>query len=198
MADHGSSQPSFPDRARESVDLVLFACRVVAFPIELYVTRFGTWGPRYLDFSAVLGFLWPMVFFGLSGPQPEPEAVAILMFWWGSVILLLAHRVKGIVLRSRGYVCHSRYRGDSRFAPLGEENSPKSDALEFLTTLSVSLAVLAVVKVLGTVLLIGSVALLVTRRMAQDMIEARLREMEDLQIENEFYGERFRQRRDRR
>ncbi|QJW98438.1 hypothetical protein [Frigoriglobus tundricola] len=199
MSQPSSSNGGFLDDLRQGHDQFLFLCRILAFPVQLCVTRFGTWGPRYLDFSAVLGFFWPVVFLAFAGPYPVGEGVAVIRFWWATLALLLIHRIAGVRRRAKGYLCHSRYWGESWFArPSDPPASDRSDAREFLAVFGIAVLLAAAVsRPLGVLLLIGCVALLVTRLVVRQAVVARLREMEDARIESEFYFERFRERTDR-
>ncbi|HEX4607817.1 MAG TPA: hypothetical protein VH092_06385 [Urbifossiella sp.] len=200
MAVQNPPHERSPGDLRQGTDQLLFLCRVLAFPVEICVTRFGTWGPQYLDFSSVLGFFWPLVFVGLTAPHPAGEVRAVVLFWWGSLVLLLVHRVAGLRRRARGYRCHSRNRGASWFARVSDPvGSGRSNARDCLAVVGAGIVIAAVVsRPLGLLLLLGSAALLATRLVMHLAIEARLREMEDLWIEHEFLAERFRERTDRR
>ncbi|HEX4609313.1 MAG TPA: hypothetical protein VH092_14035, partial [Urbifossiella sp.] len=186
MAAQNPPHERSPGDLRQGTDQLLFFCRVVAFPVENCVTRFGTWGTRYLDFSSVLGFFWPLVFVGFSAPHSAGDVRAVVLFWWGSLVLLLVHRVAGLRRRARGYRCHSRYRGASWFAWESDRvGTGQSDARECLVVVGAGIVIAAAVsRPLGLLLLLGSSALLATRLVIHLVIEARLRELEDLRIEH--------------
>ena len=198
MPEPHARQGGFLTDLRQGTDWLLFVCRVVAFPVEVWVVRPGTWGPRYLDLSAVLGFVWPFVLVGFWGPHAAADDRAVLLFWWGVFALLLVHRVAGIRRRARGCRCHSRYRGDSWFVrPTDPPGTRRADLRELLVVLGAAAVIAAACRPLGALIFVGGVGLGISRVVAQLAVEARLRELDDLRIENEFYMDLFRARSDR-
>lgn len=179
---------------KATFNLLATACEVVAFPVMICTTRFGTWGVRHLASPLVLvGFVWPWIFAALYGPHPR--LAGILLFWYASIGLLLVHRVQGVRLRRRGYHCHSRYWGDAWFQR-GDSLEDQRRARGRMVVLSflVGMACLVACPPLGAMIAFGAVAKVFSDGLAFAAVETRLRQMEDARIENEFYLEAHRRR----
>lgn len=79
---------------KSNINTMIGICAVIAFPITVFTTRFGTWGSRHLGRAAMIGFFWPPVFAALYGPHPRIGSV--LAFWLATFVFLLLHRVTGV------------------------------------------------------------------------------------------------------
>ena len=180
---------------RRNHDLMVGLMNIFAFPIVLWTTRLGTWGTRYLGLHAILGFLWPLVFATFHGR--DPDVGAVVLFWQFSIVLLLAHRIEGVRLRRRGYQCHSLYWGRSWFEPM-TVNLAKQRRARLLASLVAFIAGLvccdALSKPLGILFILGAVSKFVIDLQTFQATEARLRQMEDARLENDYYLDLYRQR----
>ncbi len=186
-------QPQPFGEMKRGYQAVVTLAGIVAFPVVLCTTRFGTWGNRYLGFTAVAGFFWPYLFVAFWGP--DPRAYALGMFWLLSLGLLVIHRIRGGQLRRRGYRCHSRYWGRSWFET---DQSPGNSRFARTAT---SLLVLVAGLIwthwnppLGMLFVFGAIAKWVSEAAVFQEVEARLRQMDDARIENEYYTALYRQR----
>lgn len=168
--------------------------RIAAFPVTIWTTRFGTWGHRYLTGFALLGMIWLVVFAAFS--EQNPRVGELNLFLVLSFALLLVHRVAGIVRRRQGYRCHSRYWGESRLdrGP-GLAAQKKARLWEGVLVFTIGLLSYGLGSTpLGSFLMIGAVARYVSVILDFQAIDARLDQMEDARIENEYYAELYRDR----
>lgn len=179
---------------KRQLNVAIALVDAVSFPTEVWTNRFGTWGPRYLGMQAVLGLIWPVVFGTFCGPHPRIGD--LFQFWVLTMVLLLVHRVAGMVRRRRGYTCHSRYWGTSWFerGP-GIKAQRRARTADAVAVSGVGLLFFSAGSVpLGAFLLIGGVAKLVSDGMHYHATAMRVQQMEDARIENEYYADLYRER----
>jgi hypothetical protein len=177
---------------QSSLNLVQLWARSASLPIELFVRQFGTWGPKYLGIGAIFGLVWPVVF--MLFYQPHPDLIWIVRFWYVMIVMLLIHRIAGVIRRHRGYECHSVYIGSSWFEKVrGFEEPSRARVLEVGVAAVVSLFLYQVFKPLGAMLLLGTAAHAFNLFILELSMTARLRALRDAQIENECVMERYRQ-----
>ncbi len=189
-----AQQPDSTSEMKQTFNLGSHLVYALAFPVVIWTTRFGTWGKRYLTTSAVMGIVWPLGLGVLYGPHPR--LMDLFRFWLACIVLLLVHRVAGIVRRWRGYRCHSRSWGRS-WLDRGNDESSERRARISESVLAAALGFLlyhAGSGPLGVLLMIGGVTKLLTDAIVYLATEARLREMEDAKMETEYFADRFRQR----
>ena len=179
---------------RGAFNLLRFAARAAALPVEVFVRRWGTWGDRHLGVEALAGLAWPLLFLGLYGPDPGLGAVAD--FWAVMAAALVLHRMAGLARRRRGAVVHSRFVGVSRFEGLPLVRTVQAaHGLEIAFALAAALlAFAAVSKPLGGLLLASAVGHAVTLCLAHQATDARLRAMRDAELEAGYYADLYRER----
>jgi hypothetical protein len=180
---------------KQSYDVLLALLRVMAFPEQVFTTKLGTWGNRYLGPRALLGILWPLMFGGFYGPARGYGW--LFLFWLGMLVTLVLHRIKGWQLQNAGYRCHSQYWGTSRFEGSGVDLSGQESArakVFFLTLLVGFFCFGALCKPLGAMLMLGAIAKLITEVAMFQSTRARLRQMEDARHDTEYYAELYRQK----
>jgi len=186
--------PSLLEGLKRQHNLLLWASGVLAFPVVAWTTRLGTWGSHYLGLTAALGLLWPPVFAAVYGPRPGVEAV--WWFWLATAGVLVAHRVRGFFPDRRNRRCHSRFWGVSWFERADDPNPPRLP--RHLTAALVLAAGVLVHQFLnpplGLLLAIGAVAKFVSDAAAFRALDARVRQMADARVENEYALDQYRQR----
>jgi hypothetical protein len=188
------SQPYGGDR-KQQMDALVGIVQIAAFPIIVWTTRWGTWGTRFLNMGSVIGLFSPVVFAAFYGPHRRTPD--LMMFWLITVGLLLAHRIAGLIRRNLwGYDCYSRFWGHSwreRNSELGAQRKArgKDSALAFF--IGIVAFVLGSMP-LGAFIMISSIAKALADSLEQMATEARLRQMQDARLENEFYADLYRQR----
>jgi hypothetical protein len=175
-----------------ALNLLQLWTRSASLPIELFVRQIGSWGPKYLGMGAVFGLAWPVCFAMLYGPHPDQYWV--LRFWYAMVGMLVLHNVVGLIRRYRGYKPHTCYIGDSWFERMKGCTDPRrARAFEVLMATTVSLVLFQVVKPLGAFLLLGTAAHAFNLVVLELSMTARLRALQDAQIENEYVMARYRE-----
>jgi hypothetical protein len=188
-----TEQPQQGGDLKGNFNLLIGLCTIMAFPIEVCTTRFGTWGERYLNRLAMFGAFWPLVFVAFYGPRPQIGSV--VLFWFLMVALLLVHRACGMWRRHRGYRCHSHYWGqcwlDRRDGLSGGRVRRQLMAIIILFVGLLCFKLL--IKPLGALFMIGAIAKLFADSVAFQAVNARVRQMEDARIENEFFQTLWRQ-----
>ncbi len=179
---------------RAGFNVLRFAARAAALPVEVFVRRFGTWGDRHLGMAALAGLLWPFLFMGLYGP--DRGLGAVLDFWVAMAAALGLHRAAGLARRRRGEAVHSRDVGTSRFAgrPL-VRSAQAAHGLEVVFALVAALlAFEGVSKPLGGFLLVSALGHCFTLCLAHQATDARLRAMRDAELEAGYYAHLYRER----
>lgn len=195
MQQQQQEQQSTMAEVKSMFNLFTIVCDAVAFPVTICTTRLGTWGTRFLASPlTLLGVMWPWIFAAMYGPHPQ--LASLLLFWYASIVILLLHRIQSARLRKQGYRCHSRYWGDSWLQnghTLRDQRRGRERAaiLAFAVGLGCHLLLL---KPLGAMFAIGAIAKWISDSLAFDAANARLRQMEDARIENDFYLEAYRDR----
>lgn len=181
------------DDLRGGITILSFVCQVLAFPAILLTTRLGTWGPRFLGLWALAGFIWPFFFAAFHGPHSD--LASVLLYWYFSIVWLLAHRLQHQKLVKQGYRCTTHFMGTS-LSERGDdyETRKKARARDTLLFLLVSVCLLPVAEPLAKLFVLSGFAKLIVDGLTYQAVEARMRQMNDAQIQNEFYVELFRQR----
>lgn len=169
---------------RVAFDLVHWAGRAVGFPVVVWGTRLGTWGPRANGVAEYVGLLWPFLLAG-----PGPAGAALRLFALATVGLAGLHGLAGAVRRRRGAVVHSRYWGDSRLdrgTGLAATRRARL-AVNLVAVLAGVGAAAAGLPAVGLVLIVGAAGKEVAEAVALDAAAARLRRLADARIEQGFY-----------
>lgn len=187
-------ESSFLDDWKKQWNLMAGLAQIMAFPVDVVATRFGTWGSSYLSFFAVLGCIWPVLFAAFCGPHRR--LADLYLFWLVMLILLLVHRAVGIKRRFLGESSHSRYWGRSWLQRSSNSNSDRyARTLDALLAFGAGLFLAALGSgPLGAFLMVSSVAKLFTDGLEFHAVEARVQEMADARIEQEYYARLHRER----
>jgi hypothetical protein len=190
-----SSQPeTHVSQMKSMFNLFTVLCEVMAFPVHIFSVRWGTWGSRHLfNLTTALGFFWPWIFASLYGPHPH--LFTVLWFWLASIMVLILHRVRGLQLRRQGYRIHSKYWGDcwtQRDGSLAEQRRARERMA--MIALMIGGGCFLIAKPLGAMIALSAIAKLISDALTFGAAEARLREMEDARIENDFYLGNYRMR----
>ncbi|MGL6075188.1 MAG: hypothetical protein ACRC8S_13590 [Fimbriiglobus sp.] len=187
-------ETSFVDDWKKNWNLMSGLAQIMAFPIDIFSTRVGSWGSRYLTFFAVPGCFWPVFFGGFCGRHPRLGD--LFLFWFISLLLLLMHRAIGIQRRLRGEVCHSRYWGRSWLqwgTSLASDRYARS--LDALLALGLGIVLVSVgSQPLGAFLMVSAVAKLLSDGLEFHATEVRVQEMNDARIEQEYYARLYREK----
>lgn len=182
-----SRQETHVSQLKSMFNLFSILCEVMAFPVHILSVRWGTWGSRHLfNLPTALGFFWPWIFASLYGPHPH--LFTLLWFWCASIAILIFHRVRGAKLRRQGYRAHSKYWGDCWTqwdgSLTGQRRARERMAL---IALLIGGGCFLILKPLGAMIALSAIAKLISDSLTFGAVEARLREMEDARIENDFY-----------
>ena len=187
-------ESSFIDDWQKNWKIMAGLAQIMAFPVDIFATKIGTFGSRYLGLFAVAGCFWPLLFSVFCGPHPRLGD--LYYFWLLSLALLLVHRAVGILRRFQGDDCHSRYWGRSWLQRgSGLRADRKARALDVVLVFGLG-AILAALGSgpLGAFLMVSAVAKLFNDGLEFHAVESRLQEMADARIEQESYGAMYRER----
>jgi hypothetical protein len=171
---------------RQSFDWLHLFSEAAAFPLNVWLTRPGTWGVRYIGIPAVCGVVWPLIFLAFQGPVPG--ILDVFRFWQLTFLMLFVHAFAGTVRRWRGYRPHSHFWGDSYW--YGGAKVSRVRAARTLDC-AVAFAVGYICLMLGSGSLglfffLGAGAKLIADGVQFQAVAARKRQFEDARIENEF------------
>ncbi len=187
MKDDLKQQPQQPfQQLRQDFSLFIGVCQIIGKPLEPWLRKPGTWGDRHVNHQMVMGWLFIPVFSSLM--YPRESQTAVIWFWGLTLWLLLVHRIRGWWLRWRGYRPHSRYMGWS-WMP-GDEVNAKCRGEPLLALLS-GLLLMHISKPLGMYLLLGGTALFISSRWQKAGDDAKLRQMHDVHIDEEWLMKRM-------
>lgn len=189
-----------PDFIKDTFDLFnffAFAARVIAAPAEAWLRKPGTVGERYWNVSGPIGLVaFPMLCCLIGSACPMPlEFVGIVGFWFGTVGMLLVHRIRRVHLHRQGYFWHSMYIGDSWFDPKNQRDRLPVRTRHEVTAVVVAafLSVPISFGLCGT-LFIVAFALTLNSEMLRMQEAARLRSMQDAYLDARHAAERMRTR----
>jgi hypothetical protein len=173
---------------RENTSLLVGAAQCVCKPVEALLRVPGTWGERYMNFQAVLGLVFCLMFPAFyPGHDPRPMAYLALTI----VCFLIIHRIAGIWRRSRGYQQHSRYSGRPWLK--GKDEVGAKTTLEPLALIVIGMALLGYNLPLGAYLAICGIALWIDGAWQVAADNARLRDARDARIDAEWMQARMEQ-----
>ena len=182
---NGQSQSPMQDM-RQNVNILVGLAQCISKPIESLLRRPGTWGERYMNLQAILGWIFCAMFSSLYRDQYPPfyrsncNPMPMFYLLLGITGMLLLHRVAGIWRRLRGYVCHSVYTGQSWF--FGKETTAKG-FLEPFTLIAFGVAFMGYNLPLGAYLVICGIALGINGAYQTAADNVRIRQAKDEQLD---------------
>lgn len=118
-------QESMLDSMKRQFNIAIFICAALCAPLRYWLRQPGTAGTRSVGGAEVVGFFLPLLFAGSW--TVEEGGWWLVGFWWLTLFLMIVSRVKGVQIRKRGYVSHSRYDGTPLLSFLGEEMKVKQN-----------------------------------------------------------------------
>lgn len=181
-------QPSTLESVRSGAYWLAFLAQVFAFCVEVLLRR--RMGSRAVGVRGLAAFfLIPMWIVFFPGQDPVP----LTWFWLLFVLGCLFQRVGS----ARGDLGHSRYSGEPilrRLLPWCSEVRIKS-LVEPVLVMAVGLVVLAMNEPLGSFLIAAGIGLGSSAVLSEAVDRARIRDLNDARIEQEYLMARFREER---
>jgi len=185
--------PNHRDGFRNAVGAVVFVARAMALSVEVFLHRTSTFGERYVGLQAgaalLIIFFWPVLC--EPGHNLDP-----LFGYLGLVFCMLLCIRARIALRRRrgGPQPHSYYSGTPwlmRFTGRMSELKVKTEVEPFFVMI-VGMLMVAVSPPLGGYLVMASLGLLITTKLAADYERKRALDMHDAHIAQRNVVDRFR------
>src|SRR4051812_49403511 len=101
---------SGPERFKAVAFWLAFICRALAFSLEVFLHKSGTFGRRYVGMQALAATLI-IFFFPVFMPEHDPRPLQGFMLLYLAMCLLV--RVGTCVRRRKGDDVHTYYNGES-------------------------------------------------------------------------------------
>jgi hypothetical protein len=182
-------QGNDPFNARTGINLLGLLANAHAITVTPFLRR--GFGSEALGVNGVAALVLILLYAGVTN---SPEMVSFLWAWLAAVG---CQRVYGFRQRANGEVVHSRYAGwpevGMRFA---KTEKVARSVVEPLVCVVVGGCLWSLSEALGRFILLGSISLLVSRGLEQQVTRNRLRAMNDGQIEARYLSDVFNHRRE--